>query len=114
VLRGRAVNEYTHRHCFEILKHILDTDDDRGPLLPENIYGSDETAFRISEGLSNRKVIGPAGQRIRHQQKTGNRENITVMVTICADGSSLIPPAVIFKGSKYLVKWKQWNPANAL
>jgi len=36
------------------------------------------------------------------------------MVTICADGSSLVPPAVIFKGSKYLVKWKQRNPANAL
>ena len=114
VLRGRAVNEYTHQHYFEILKHILDTGDDRGPLLPENIYGSDETAFRTSEGLSNRKVIGPAGRRIQHQQKTGNQENITVMVTICADGSSLIPPAVIFKGSKYLVKWKQRNPANAL
>lgn len=45
VLCGRAVNEYTHWHYFDILKHILDTGDDGGSLLPENIYGSDETAF---------------------------------------------------------------------
>ena len=36
--------------------------------------------------------------------ETGNWENITFMVTICTDGSSLAPPAVIFKGNKYLVK----------
>ena len=113
-LRGKAVNEYTHRNYFNILKCILSTGDDGEPLLPENIYGSDETAFRTGEGSSNRKVVGPAGKRIQHQQKTGNRENITVMVTICADGSSPVPPAVIFKGSKYLVKWRQDNPANAL
>jgi hypothetical protein len=113
-LCGKAVNEYTHRNYFNILKHVLDTGDDGAPLLPKNIYGSDETGFRTGEGSSNRKVVGPAGKRIQHLQKTGNRENVTVMVTICADGSSLVPPAVIFKGTKYLVKWKQRNPANAL
>ena len=45
-------------------------------------------------GLSN-EVIGTAGKCVQHQQKTGNRENITVIVTICADGTSM-PPAVIF------------------
>jgi len=82
-LRGKAVNEYTHRNYFNILKHVLDTGDDGEPLLPENIYGSDETAFQTGMGLLNRKVVGPTGKRIQHQQKTGNRENITVMVTIC-------------------------------
>ena len=113
-LRGKAVNEYTHQNYFDILKHVLYAGDDGEPLLPENIYGSDETGFRTGEGSSNQKVVGPTGKRIQHQQKTGNRENITVMVTICADGSSPVPPAVIFKGNKYLVKWKQQNPANAL
>ena len=68
-LRGRAVNEYTHRNYFNILKHVLDTGDDGGSLLVENIYGSDETGFRTGEGSSNRKVVGPAGQQIQHQQK---------------------------------------------
>ena len=88
-LRGRAVNEFTHQRYFDILKHILDTGDDGEPLVPENIYGSDETGFRTGEGSSNQKVVGPAGQQIQHQQKTGNWENITVMVTICADGSTV-------------------------
>ena len=113
-LHGKVVNEYTHRNYFDILRHMLETGDDGGPLLPENIYGSDETGFWTGEGSSNWKVVGPAGKQIQHQQKTGNRENITAMVTICANGSSPVPPAVIFKGNKYLVKWKQQNPANAL
>ena len=81
--------------------------------MEENIYGSDESVFQTGTGLSNEKVIGAAGKRIQHQQKTGNRENIIVVVTICADGTS-VPPAVIFKGSKYLIKWKQDNPTNAM
>jgi len=83
------------------------------PIAVKDVYGSDESGFQSGTGSSNEKVIGAAGKRIQHQQKTGNRENITVMVTICADGTS-IPPAVIFKGSKYLIKWKQDNPTNAM
>jgi len=109
-----VVNEYTHRNYFETLKYVLDTGDDGGLLLPENIYGSDKSGFQTGEGLLNWKVVGPAGQQIQHQQKTGNQENITVMVMICADSSSAVPPVVIFKGTKYFVEWKQQNPANAL
>ena len=112
-LRGQAVNPFTHRHFYDLLGNVLKTGDNGSPIAEENIYGSDESAFQTGTGASNEKVIGAAGKRIQHQQKTGNRENITVMVTICGDGTS-IPPAVIFKGSKYLVKWKQDNPANAM
>jgi len=48
----------------------------------------------------------------QYPQRGGNRENITVIVTICADGTTT-PPAVIFKGQAFQVKWKQDNPANA-
>ncbi|KXN92610.1 hypothetical protein AN958_02991, partial [Leucoagaricus sp. SymC.cos] len=42
----------------------------------------------------------------------GDQENITVIMTICANGTS-IPPAVIFRGEAYHVQWKQNNPLNA-
>ena len=87
--------------------------DNGSPIAEENIYGSDESAFQTGIRALNEKVIGAAGKCIQHQQKTGNWENITVMVTICVDSTS-IPPAVIFKGSKYIVKWKQDNPTNAM
>ena len=112
-IHGQAVNPFTHRGFYDLLGRVLETGDNGSPIAEENIYGSDESGFQTGTGSSNEKVIGAAGKRIQHQQKTGNRENITVIVTICADGTS-IPPAVIFKGSKYLVKWKQDNPTNAM
>jgi hypothetical protein len=47
-----------------------------------------------------------------YQQRSGDRENITVIVTICGDGMTT-PPAVIFKGEGFQVSWKQENPLNA-
>jgi len=38
---------------------------------------------------------------------------MTVLVTICTNGTAL-PPAVIFKGKGYLMKWHQDNPAKVV
>jgi hypothetical protein len=57
-------------------------------------------------------VIGRAGKSTQYQQRDGNHENITVIVIICADGTS-IAPAIIFKGKSYLPEWKQDNPLEA-
>ncbi|TFK17583.1 hypothetical protein FA15DRAFT_317396 [Coprinopsis marcescibilis] len=62
--------------------------------------------------MDRERVIGGKRPGPQYQQRTGNRENITVLVPICADGSSL-PPGVILKGKGYQVKWSQDNPANA-
>jgi len=37
---------------------------------------------------------------------------MTIILTIGANGTAL-PPAVIFAGKGYLVKWQQDNPAKA-
>lgn len=76
----------------------------------ELIYGADETGIRTGIGVTER-VIGPAGAKIQHQQRSGNRENITVLPTICADGTST-PPTVIYKGESFQAKWLQENPLN--
>ena len=74
----------------------------------ECIYGSDETGFQLGCFYA-RHVIGPAGEKIvKEVTGDGNRENITVLVTICADGST-IPPLVIFKGETYFCKWGENN-----
>ena len=57
-------------------------------------------------------VIGSQGKTMQHQRREGTHENITVIVTICADGTS-IPPAVIFKGQAFLAKWEPENPLGA-
>jgi hypothetical protein len=48
----------------------------------------------------------------QYQQHAGTRENTTVLMTICADGTAL-PPAVVFKGQAYQVSWGDDNPLNA-
>ncbi|TFK78829.1 hypothetical protein K466DRAFT_579305 [Polyporus arcularius HHB13444] len=62
-------------------------------------------------------VLGPAGQKVQYQQQSGDCKNITMIATICTDGTS-IAPAVIYKGhlkSGYIdgeirVKWiKQFD-----
>jgi len=105
--RGRAVNPITKAEYFDLLKDIREEYD-----IPDRlVYGADETGIQTGIGVTER-VIGPAGSKIQHQQRSGNRENITVLPTICADGTT-IPPTVIFKGEAFQTKWLQENPLDA-
>jgi hypothetical protein len=71
----------------------------------------DESGFQKGVGQKER-VFGASGQKIQHQQRSRDRENITVIITICGDGTSTAP-AVIFKGEGFQASWKQNNPVNA-
>jgi hypothetical protein len=105
--RGRAVNPITKAEYFKLLKEVREEHD-----IPDDlVYGADETGIQTGIGVTER-VIGPAGAKIQHQQRSGNRENITVLPTICADGTS-VPPTVIYKGEAFQTKWLQANPLDA-
>ena len=95
------------------MKIVLDGEPEEGedPIATELIYAADETG--IQEGIGSKEwVYGDPSKKFQHQQHSGGRENITVIVTICADGTSL-PPAVIFKGENFQASWKQDNPLKA-
>lgn len=105
--RGRAVNPHTKAEFFEILKDCRE----KFNIPDELVYGGDETG--IQQGVGTKEyVVGGKGKSVQHQQREGNRENITVLPTICADGSNLAP-AVIFKGEGFQAKWEQNNPLDA-
>jgi hypothetical protein len=105
--RGRAVNPVMKAEYSAILKQVRE--DFNVP--DELVYGADETGIQSGIGVTER-VIGPASVKMQHQQRSGNRENITVLPTICADGTSL-PPTVIYKGESFQTKWLQENPLDA-
>jgi hypothetical protein len=110
--RTRAVNPTTKEAFFDLLESTIKGKDGEEPIPAELIYGTDETG--IQEGIGVKEhVLGAPGKKVQHQQWSGDRENITVIVTICGDGTSL-PPAVIFKGEHFQMSWKQDNPLNAL
>lgn len=105
--RSRAVNENTNEAWFGLYRDTktkFDVPDDL-------IYGSDETGI-LPGGGTTQRMIGGKGKKVQHQQRSGDRENITIIATICGDGSYL-SPIVIFKGSAFQTKWAQDNPLGA-
>jgi hypothetical protein len=104
---GRAVNPVTKEEYFKLLKETQEEYE----IADELTYGADETGMQTGIGVKE-YVVGPKGASVQHQERSGNRENITVLPTICADGTSLAP-VIIFKGETFQMKWLQDNPIDA-
>ncbi|CEO61207.1 hypothetical protein PMG11_05506 [Penicillium brasilianum] len=83
----RALNEDPKalRAWFATVQSVID----ENGIQPEDIYNFDETGFAM--GLIS-------------SQKPGNREWVTAIEAICADGYSL-PPCIIFKGKVAMADW---------
>lgn len=62
---------------------------------PELLYQIDETSAPQQLGIKLH-VVGLQESRCQHLQESGTKENITILVTICVDGTAL-PPTIIFK-----------------
>ena len=109
--RAQAANPHTKKAFFELLEKTIQGEDGEDSIPDELIYGADETGIQKGIGTKQR-VVGGTGKKVQHQVRSGDRENITIIETICADGTT-IAPAVIYKGEGYQVNWKQDNPLNA-
>lgn len=77
----------------------------------ENIYGMDESGFPPSTEATE-KVIGKRGTKTQHKTSGAYWENITGVITICADGT-VLKPAIIFKGANKQKKWGENNVTQA-
>lgn len=95
--RAKCLNPESVEGWFAIVKAEIA---DKG-IPPENIYAMDESGFPPSNQGTSR-VVGRRGMKLQHKQGTANRENVTAIVTISADGTYL-SPLIIFK-AKYLRK----------
>ncbi|KIJ35718.1 hypothetical protein M422DRAFT_124972, partial [Sphaerobolus stellatus SS14] len=52
------------------------------------------------------------GTKTQHLQGNANRENVTALVTICADGT-VLKPTIIFKGKRMQAGWRANNEIGA-
>ncbi|KAJ5655071.1 hypothetical protein N7490_002074 [Penicillium lividum] len=107
----RALNEdpKSLREWFITVQRIID----ENGIQVEDIYNFDETGFAMGL-ISAQKVVTRAEYYGRRSiLQPGNREWVTAIETICADGYSL-PPCVIFKGKVAIAGWfdnlpKDWR-----
>lgn len=111
-LHRQAVNPHSNKLYFDMLEEFALTGDDGKLMSPKCIWAFDEIRFNNLSG-SPTKVIGYTGKKQQYQQQGANREMTMVLVTICADGTT-IPPAMIFKGKGYCVSWQCNDPLNAM
>ncbi|OHW89500.1 putative transposase, partial [Colletotrichum incanum] len=73
-------------------------------ILDDDIYNFDETGFLIGM-LSHAKVVTTSDRKGRPRTKQpGNREWVSVIQGVCADGWAM-PPYVIVKGKYHLLSW---------
>jgi hypothetical protein len=95
------------KHWFLLVKEFIHDKD----IKAHNVYGMDESGFPPSnQGWE--KVIGHRSAKSQSKQGSADRENVTAIVTICADGT-VLNPTVIFKGQNIMSKWGGNNVANA-
>jgi hypothetical protein len=106
--RGRAVNPHANTHYWAELERSFE----KYNFKQEASFGSDEIGVMARGSDRERVITSQKKKGPQYQQRAGTRENTTVIVTICADGTS-IPPTVIFKGAAYQVSWGDNNPLNA-
>ncbi|OKO98130.1 hypothetical protein PENSUB_9514 [Penicillium subrubescens] len=102
----RALNEdpKSIRQWFTTVQSVID----ENGIQSEDIYNFDETGFAMGL-ISSQKVVTRAeyyGRRSLLQP--GNREWVTAIEAICADGYSL-PPCVVFKGKVAIAGWFNEN-----
>ena len=78
---------------------------------PENLYGMDETGCPPSD-QGTECVIGECGTKMQHAQGGADRENVTALVTICAD-RTVLWPMIIFKAKNFRSSWGNDNVLGA-
>ena len=101
------MNPEAKREWFELVKkYVVDLG-----ILPENLYGMDETGCPLSD-QGTQKVVGGQGVKTMHETGGADRENVTALVMICVDGTAL-HPTIIFKAKRFNGQWANDNVSKA-
>jgi len=78
---------------------------------PENIYNMDEKGIQMGMGKRT-LVLVDCDQKNVQQLEDGNHELVTVIESVCADGS-MLHPSIIYKGKTRDLEWGPNNPCQA-
>jgi hypothetical protein len=105
--RAKALNQFAVDEFFNMLTDVIQEYN----IMPENIYNMDEKGIQLGIGARITAMID-RDQKAVYSIEDGNRELVTVIKCICADGSA-IHPSVIFQGQRRNSEWGRNNPCNA-
>ena len=104
---AKALNRSAVGEFYGILEEIV-----KGyNILPGNTYNMDEKGIQLGIGARTAAFVDYE-QKLVYSIEDGNRELVTVIEAVCADGS-VLHPSVIFQGIRRNLEWGRINPCNA-
>lgn len=105
--RARALNPVAVHEYFTLLRETIEGYD----IKPQNIYNMDEKGIQLGVG-EKIKAIVDRDQKAVQNIHSGNRDLVTIIECICADGT-VLHPSVVFEGPHRDLKWGANNPCEA-
>lgn len=105
--RAASLNPALVNEFYDLLEDTIKIHN----LQPENIYNMDEKGIQLGIGQKVKAFVD-RDQKDVYSIQDGNRELVTVIETVSADGSCL-HPSVIYQGKRRDLEWGRDNPCNA-
>jgi hypothetical protein len=105
--RAKALNQVVVDEFFDMLADVIK----EYSIQLENLYNMDEKGIQLGIGARITAMID-RDQKAVYSIEDGNRELVTIIEAICADGS-ILHPSVIFQGVRRMLEWGRNNPCNA-
>jgi hypothetical protein len=105
--RAQALNRANVTKFFDMISDLTT----KYNIPPHLIYNMDEKGVQLGKG-GNRYVLVDRNMRTVSCVENGNRQNVTVIECVCADGTAL-HPCVIFKARQRDLEIARNNPCNA-
>jgi len=107
--RAKALNLATIMGLYDILEVVVD----EYAIKPKHMWNMDEKGVQLGIGVKIAAIID-WDQSTVYSVEDGNRELVTIIEAVCADGSTLIP-SVIFQGVRHNLEWgrPEKNPSHA-
>ena len=105
--RAQALNRTVVREYFHLIHELIA----QYHIPAENIYNMDEKGLLLGIGERTRVFVDRT-QKTINQVEDGNRELVTVIECVSADGTAL-KPSVIYQGKRRDLEWGRNNPCGA-
>jgi hypothetical protein len=107
--RAKALNPTAVEGFYDILGAVVE----EFGIKPENTWNMDEKGVQLGIGVKVAAIID-RDQSTVYSVEDGNRELVTIIEAVCADGKALVP-SVIFQGVRRNLEWgrPEKNPSQA-
>ena len=105
--RATNLNRPTVNNFYDIYDDLIT----KYNIPQENIYNMDEKGVQLGVGKRVAAIVD-RDQKAVYSVEDGDRELVTIIETVCADGTAL-KPTVIFQGKRTNLGWANDNPCGA-